>query len=147
MREFKRAVVAEGEKGTEREGKVTFPHWDTEVTFFKPTEGQEMAILAMGGRGMSKEAASTFLQIFTGLADAPTRDYIHDLMLDPTSGFTLKGEGGVFDIWEGLVEHWSGKASGKPSASAKSRSAAGRTSTATSRRRASPSSKSRSTGA
>lgn len=145
MREFVKAVKADDETPEEREGGTTFPHWGRDVTFYEPSDGQQMLMLAMGGRAMPKEAASNFLQIFLGLADDDTRNYLMDLMMDPLSGFNLKGPGGVFDLWEGLVEEWSGKDSKKPSASPKSRRATGATSTATSRRRASTSSRSRST--
>lgn len=146
MREFIKAVKTEQEEVEDNDGGTTFPHWGQDVTFYQPSDGQQMMMLAMGGRGMSKEAAGNFIQIFLGLADDDTRNYIMDLMMDRKSGFTLDGEGGVFDIWDGLVEEWSGKDSKKQSASPKSRRTTGNTSTATSPRRASTSSRSRSTG-
>ena len=144
MKEFIKAakdddnIVDDGEK-------TTFPHWGRDVTFYQPSDGQQLMMLAMGGRGMSKEAAGRFIQLFIELGDDDTQQYFHDLMMDRNSGFDLKSEGGLFDVWEALMEEWSGKDSEKPSASRNSPSATGKGSTAPSRRRASTSSVSRST--
>jgi hypothetical protein len=144
MREFVKAIE-DSDANHDEEDATTFDHWGTEVTFYRPSEGQEILMVGMGGRGMSKDKASHFIQMFLSIADEDTRDYFEDLMLDRKAGFTLKGPGGLFDVWEGLVEEWSGKDSEKPSDSVKSRSRTGATSTATTRKRASTSSRSRST--
>ncbi len=144
MREFIKAIE-DADAEHDDSDATTFPHWDRDVTFYRPSEGQEILMVGMGGRGMSKDKASHFIQMFLSLADDDSRHYFEDLMLDRKAGFTLKGPGGLFDIWEGLVEEWSGKDSEKPSASPKSRSRTGSTSTVTTRKRASTSSRSRST--
>jgi hypothetical protein len=132
---------------------ITFKHWGKEVTFHKPSEGQEMLMLSMGGADMKREAVGTFIQIFLGLADDDSRQYFLGLMADRKSGFRIgngpgeEGEGTLIDIWRDLMEEWSGKDSKKPSASRASRSGTGASSTARSPRRASTSSKSRSTNA
>lgn len=125
---------------------VTFKHWDREVTFFKPSEGQQMLMLSLGGRNsMDTKSAAKFVSLFISLGDDDTQNYIMDLMETRNSGFTLKSKGGLFDIWEKLQEEWSGKDSTKRSGSRKSASATGATSTASTRRRASTSARSRST--
>lgn len=137
--------IKSAEEAPEEGEAITFKHWGHEVTFYEPSDGQQLLMLSLGGRSMGREAASKFLQLFIQMGDAQTQEYIQDLMLDKSSGFGLKTEGGLFDIWEQLNEHWSGKASSKPSGSAKSASGTGRASTGNSRRRASTSSRSRST--
>lgn len=125
---------------------VTFKHWGKDVTFFRPSEGQQMLMLSLGGRNtISTKAASKFVSLFVALGDDETQTYLEDLMEDRRSGFTLKSKGGLFDIWEQLMEHWSGKDSQKQSGSAKSASRTGATSTGSTRRRASTSRSSRST--
>lgn len=145
MKEFIKAVEGEEDYEVDEDKPFTFVHWGTEVTFYEPSEGQQMMMLGMGGRGMSKDAAGRFIQLVISLGDKATQEYFWDLMMDRSSGFKLKSKGGLFDIWEMLVEEWSGKDSAKPSASRKSPSATGKGSTATTRRRASTSSASRST--
>lgn len=145
MKEFIKAVQDEDVQ-PDRGEPTTFPHWGTDVTFYRPSNGQQLMMLAMGGRGMSKDSAGRFIQLFIELGDAQTQQYFHDLMMDGTSGFDLDTDGGLFDVWEALMEEWSGKASAKPSASRKSASTTGNASTVPSRRRVSTSSRSRSTG-
>lgn len=144
MKEFIKAVENE-DADVETGEATTFPHWGTDVTFYQPSNGQQLMMLAMGGRGMSKESAGRFIQLFIELGDKDTQQYFHDLMMDRRSGFELSTEGGLFDVWEALMEEWSGKDSAKPSASRKSPSATGSASTVTTRRKASTSSASRST--
>lgn len=144
MKEFIKA--AQDEENDLDEGEATtFTHWGREVTFYQPASGQQLMMLAMGGRGMSKDSAGRFIQLFIELGDDETQQYFHDLMMDRKSGFDLSSEGGLFDIWESLMEEWSGKDSEKPSGSRNSPSGTGKGSTATTRRRASTSSTSRST--
>jgi hypothetical protein len=147
LQSFVKAVEEENELEDDLEGAITFDHWGTEVTFIQPAEGQLLAMMAMGGRSMKKDAAGNFIHLFIELGDDATQRYFQNLLFDRKSGFTLRGEGGLFDIWEGLVEEWSGKDSDELPASPKSRSATGTGSTAhTPRKRASASSRSRSTG-
>lgn len=122
---------------------ITFKHWDQEVTFYEPSDGQQAIMLSMGGRKMSPEAAGTFIQLFINLGDDQTQRHFRDLLLDRESGFTLSGPGGIFDIWEGLVEDWSGKATAKSSDSPSPRRATGARSTGSTRAKASTSSRSR----
>lgn len=144
MKEFIKAAKDE-DNAVDNGDATTFTHWGREVTFYQPSSGQQLMMLAMGGRGMSKDSAGRFIQLFIELGDEDTQQYFHDLMMDRKSGFDLSTEGGLFDVWESLMEEWSGKDSAKPSASRKSASGAGKGSTGTTRRRASASSGSRST--
>lgn len=137
--------IKSAEEHPEEGDSVTFKHWGHEVTFYEPSDGQQLLMLSLGGKSMGREAAAKFVQLFIQMGDAQTQEYLQDLMMDKSSGFGLKTKDGLFDIWTKLNEHWSGKDSKKQSGSAKSASATGRASTASSRRRASTSSRSRST--
>lgn len=141
MKEFTTAAKANSDDADE-EGKIIFKHNDRECVFYQPSEGQEAMMLAMGGRGMSKKAAGSFIHLFIELGDDDTQRYFQDLLMDRNSGFGISSEGGIFDIWEYLIAEWSGKASPRPSDSPKPRRATGPGSTA--RTRASTSSRSRS---
>ena len=137
MKDFVKAV-AEDENGEEElEEGTTFEHWGREVTFYQPSDGQLLMMLAMYSRQMSEDSAGRFVQLFLQLGDRDTRAYFEDLMMDRRSGFDLKSDGGLFDVWDSLQEEWSAKKSKKPSGSARSASATGPSSTGTSRRRAS----------
>lgn len=125
------------------ENAITFKHWDTPVKFYEPSDGQQAMMLSMGGRQMSKEAAGIFIQLWINLGDDETQRYFRDLLLDRESGFGLMTEGGMFDIFEELMEEWSGKASPLAPESPAPRRTTGRASTASSRAKASGSSTSR----
>lgn len=140
MKEFVTAVKTEDEA----EEGITFKHNGREVTFYRPSKGQQTMMLAMGGRGMSEEAIGHFIHLWINLGDDDTQRYFQDLLLDRKSGFDIDSEGGIFDIWEHLTEEWSGKDSQKPSGSRASRRATGAKSTGTTPVRASTSSRSRS---
>ena len=144
MKDFIAAVRDEDEDEVVEEG-TTFKHWDTDVTFFQPSEDQFLMMLAMGGRTMNTKQIGNFIHLFIELGDDSTQRYFQDLLMDRKSGFTVTGEGGLFDIWEELVEEWSGKDSEKQSDSPAPRRATGRASTAPTRAKASGSSRSRST--
>lgn len=144
MKDFIAAVKDEDDLEVEEDG-TSFKHWDTDVTFFQPSEGQMLMMLSMGGRSMSKKQIGNFIHLFIELGDDDTQRYFQDLLMDRKSGFTVTGDGGLFDIWEELVEEWSGKDSEKPSDSPAPRRATGRASTASTRAKGSTSSRSRST--
>lgn len=123
---------------------ISFNHWGVPVKFYAPSDGQEVIMLSMGGRGMSKEAAATFIQLFIELGDDDTQRHFRDLLLTRGTGFGFATKGGILDIWEGLIKQWSGKASPQPSVSDKPRRKTGSASTASTRVGASTSSRSRS---
>jgi hypothetical protein len=139
LKEFITAAKSEDEV----EEGFTFKHNGREVTFYRPSDGQQTMMLAMGGRGMSPEAVGTFIHLWINLGDDDTQRYFQDLLLDRKSGFDINSKGGMFDIWEWLTEEWSGKDSQKPSASRASRRATGVKSTATTPAKALTSSRSR----
>lgn len=142
MKEF--VTAAKDQLGEVDEDSVeVFKHNGNEVRFFEPSDGQQAIMLSMGGRSMTKKSAGTFIQLFIELGDDDTQRYFHDLLLDRNSGFDLMSEGGIFDIWEYLMEQWSGKATKQPSDFQPSRRATGPRSTGTTRAKASTSSGSR----
>lgn len=145
MKEFVTAAKNSKTPARNEDDALVFLHNGTEVKFYKPNDAQQAMMLAMGGRSMSLKAAGTFIHLFIELGDHDTQKYFQDLMLDAESGFDLKGEGGLFDLWEYIVEEWSGKASKQPSDYQPPRRTTGRASTGSSRAKASTSSRSRGT--
>lgn len=141
MKEFTTAVQATESEEAE-ENAVTFLHNGFECVFYEPSEGQFLMMLSMGGRSMKTESIGHFIQLFIELGDEETQSYFRDLMFDRKSGFKVKGKGGIFDIWEHLVQEWSGKASEKPSDSPESPSETTPVSTVRSRRSTSSGSRS-----
>lgn len=133
MKEF---VTAVKDQTVEREDgdEIVFLHNGTEVCFIRPSEGQFLMMMSMGGRSMKMELVGNFIQLFIELGDPETQAYFRDQLMDRDSGFSVTGDGGMFDIWEYLVGEWSGKNSRKPSASRATSSETGRSSTVRSRR-------------
>lgn len=141
MRDFIAAVKDHDDVDDVEEG-TSFNHWGTPVTFYQPSEGQMLMMLAMGGRTMNKKQIGNFIHLFIELGDDKTQRYFQDLLMDRKSGFTVTEDGGLFDIWEDLVEEWSGKDSEKESDSPESASETGPVSMARTRERALRSSRS-----
>lgn len=139
MKEFQVAFTAEDQDAAE-ENPTTFLHRSPlapegfECVFFEPAEGQFLMMLAMGGRGMKNESIGHFIQLFIELADDDTQKYFQDLLMTRRSGFKVKGKGGIFDVWEYLVQEWTGKDLDELSDSPKPALETGRPSTARSRR-------------
>lgn len=138
MKEFITAAKAQLAEG-EDDGAIEVKHNGTLCRFYEPAEGQEVMMLAMAGRNMSKKQAGNFIALFIELGDDDTQRYFQDILLDRNSGFGIDG---ILDIWEYLVAEWSGKATPPPSDSPKPRRSTGPASTG--RTRASTSSRSRS---
>jgi len=151
MQDFVTAVEEELEDGEEAEVEsVTFKHDEREVTFFKPSTGQMALMMSMGGREMDLKTAGNFIALFLEMADDDSQRYFQTRLLErPQPGkpvFDLASEGGIYDIFEKLGEHWGGKKSKQPSDYRKPRSGTGKRSTATTPVRARTSSRSRSAG-
>jgi len=126
---------------TSEDDKIVFKHDGREVTFYQPSDGQLAIMLNMGGRDMDQKAAGTFIQLWFAMMDEPTLRYFQTRLMDrEDKGFDLTTENGVFDIFELLVEQWSGKATKQPSDYQRSQRATGRKSTATTRVKAKTSS-------
>lgn len=142
MREFVTAVKAEEEEEPEA---LTFMHDGREVTFYQPGSGQ-LAVMATISTSGTKDAESarTILTFFFSVMGDETREYFQDRLMDRKDNFELETEGGVLDIFEFLMEEWSGKASKQPSDYQQPRKQTGRTSTGNTRAKASGSSASRS---
>ena len=145
MKEFITAA-ADSIGNVDEEDVVEFLHDGRKVKFYKPSSGQAAIMMTMGGREMNVSAAGTFIQLFLELMDEDTRRYFSSRLLDRNDPFSnLKAEGGLFVIWEVLMEEWSARPTKQPSDFQPSRRATGRSSTASSRAKASTSSRSRST--
>jgi hypothetical protein len=142
LKDFIAAAKSELGEPTD-ENPITFNHWGREVTMFEPSDGQQAIMLSMGGRTMDARTAGTFIHLFIELGDDDTQRYFQDLLMDRKSGFGLTTPDGIFDIWENLMEEWSGKDTKPASASPAPRRATGRASTGTTRAKASTSSRSR----
>jgi hypothetical protein len=128
------------------EDAVEFKHDGRVVKFYKPTTGQASIMMTMGGRDMDAQQAGVFIQLFLELMDEDTRRYFTGRLLDRNDPFSnLKSEGGLFDIWETLMEEWSARPTKQPSDYRPSRRSTGKSSTASTRAKASTSSRSRST--
>jgi len=114
--------------------KITFLHDGREVTFFTPSDGQLAIMLNMGGREMDPKMAGTFIQLWFSMMDDDTLRYFQSRLMDRNDrAFDLDSEGGVFDIFESLVEEWSARPTKQPSDFQPSQRATGRKSTATTR--------------
>lgn len=140
MKEFITAARDTFEETSDDE-KITFMHDGREVTFYQPSDGQLAIMLNMGGRDMTAQQAGTFIQLWFAMMDEPTLRYFQSRLMDrDDKGFDLESEGGVFDIFEALVEEWSARPTKQPSDFQPSRRATGRKSTGTTRAKASTSS-------
>lgn len=134
MKDFIAANNANKKREVAEDDVTVFNHWGTEVAFIRPSEGQFLMMLAMGGRNMDLKTIGNFIHLFIELGDPETQRHFQTLLLDQDSDFSVRGPGGIFDIWENLVKEWSGKASPKPAVSQESASETTPISTARSRR-------------
>lgn len=133
MKEFTTAVKDAATQEDE-DGAILFVHNGQECVFYQPSEGQFLMMMSMGGRSMAKNSIGNFIHLFIEMGDDDTQRYFRDILMDRNSGFTISGDGGMFDIWEFLVEEWSGKDSEPLTVSPQPRSETGRVSTVRSRR-------------
>lgn len=131
---------------TTEDDLIVFRHDDKEVTFYQPSAGQ-LAIMSniMSGNRNDPVLAANFIQLFFAMMEEEdTLPYFRNRLMDRKDTFDLDGDGGMFDIFAGLVEEWSGRPTKQPSDYQPPRRATGRKSTATTRAKASTSSTSRS---
>lgn len=144
MREFMTAVkedfVPEGE-----EDALVFLHDGREVKFYEPSSGQ-LAIMSTirASKDPGQKEARAVMSFFFGMMDEATADYFEERLMDRNDPFDLDSEGGITEIFEYLLEEWSGKASKQPSDYQQSPKQTGRSSTGNTRAKASTSSNSRS---
>lgn len=144
MREF--FTAAKDDIGEVNEDdKITFKHDETEVTFYKPSNGQFALMLSMGSRKMDMRQVGNFIALLVELGDNETQRYLQSRLMDRDDPFDLDSEGGLFDLWEALVEEWSARPTKGPSDFAPPRRSTGKGSTARTRAGGSTSSRSRST--
>lgn len=146
MREFFTAAKDQlGEVEVDPDSQVTFKHDGTEVTFNKPSNGQFALMLSMGNRKMDMAQIGNFIALLIELGDHATQRYLQGRLLDRDDKFDIESEGGIFDLWEALVEEWSARPTRQPSDYQPPRRSTGNGSTARTRAKASTSSRSRST--
>jgi len=133
VKEFIKAAGSQSNEVAEEDVLIT-KHWGTEVAFIKPSEGQFLMMLAMGGRNMDLKAIGNFIALFIELGDEETQRYFQGLLADRESGFSVFGDGGIFDVWDEIIKEWSGKVRPQGPASPASASETMPVSTARSRR-------------
>lgn len=146
MKQFVTAA-SRGEVRDEEEVSTTFVHDGTEVTFFKPSSGQFMLMSSIGVGNRDAKSMGTFIALFMEIMDEATQSYFEGRLLDRRDPFDIDSEGGIFEIWEYLVEEWSARPTKEPSDYQPPQRATGKRSTAPTRAKASTSSRSRSTAA
>ena len=141
MREFTTAAKFEIE---EEDEPLVFIHDGREVRFYEPSAGQ-LAIMATLSTSKEHQAVRQLMTLFFSVMDDETHEYFESRLMDRKDTFDLDTEGGVLDIYEFLMEEWSGKPSKQPSDYQPPRKSTGRSSTGSTRAKASTSSRSRST--
>lgn len=142
MREFVTAARDTFEQ--EPQSEITFKHDGREVTFYEPASGQLVIMMGFGRGEIDHRQAATFIALFFSMMDEETVTYFQDRLMDAKDPFDIDSEGGIFDLWEGLVEQWSARPTREPSDYQSTRKPTGRASTASARAKASTSSTSRS---
>lgn len=142
MREF--VTAARDTFEAEPQSEITFKHDGREVTFFEPGSGQLVIMMGFGRGQIDHKQAATFIALFFSMMDDETVTYFQDRLMDAKDPFDIDSEGGIFDLWEGLVEQWSARPTREPSDYQPKRTSTGRASTASTRAKASTSSTSRS---
>ena len=141
MREFTTAAKFDVE---EEDEPLVFIHDGREVRFFEPSAGQ-LAIMATLSMSKEQQTVRQLMTLFFSVMDEDTYEYFESRLMDRKDTFDLDTEGGVLDIYEFLMEEWSGKPSKQPSDYQPPRKSTGRSSTGSTRAKASTSSRSRST--
>lgn len=141
MREFTTAAKFDVE---EEDEPLVFIHDGREVRFFEPSAGQ-LAIMATLSMSKEQQTVRQLMTLFFSVMDEETYEYFESRLMDRKDTFDLDTEGGVLDIYEFLMEEWSGKPSKQPSDYRPPRKSTGRSSTGSTRAKASTSSRSRST--
>ena len=126
MREFHTAVKATLDQETEREGKVTFLHDGTEVTFYFPTTAQFAAAMSVS----SDRDVNVMIGFIFEMMDEDTKRYFRRRLLDSFDPFDLEGEGSLMEVYEALTEEWSARPTKSPSDFSSSQKPDGRKSTA-----------------
>ena len=144
MKEFVTAVREENAPAVDIDDEIKFKHDGREVTFLKPSLGQLTIMMNMGRRDLDIKELGTFVALFFELMDDETQRHFQTRLMDRKDTFDLDGEGGIFEIWETLIEEWSGRPTKKPTDYVAPRRSTGGRSTGTSRAKGSTSSASRS---
>lgn len=142
MKEFTTAVRSE--EDAEDDVSLSFLHDGREVHFYEPSPGQLAIMSTLSSNSKDREGIRTLISFFFSVMDEETRDYFYDRLMDRNDSFDIDADGGVLDLFEYMMEEWSGKATKQPSDYRQPRSRTGTSSTAKSPAKASTSSRSRS---
>lgn len=142
MKEFTTAVRSE--EDAEDDVSLSFLHDGREVHFYEPSAGQLAIMSTLSSNSKDREGIRTLISFFFSVMDEETRDYFYDRLMDRNDSFDIDTDGGVLDLFEYMMEEWSGKATKQPSDYRQPRSRTGTSSTAKSQAKGSTSSRSRS---
>lgn len=142
MREFVTSALEDFRPEEQKE--IVFTHDGREVVFYEPGSGQAALMLTFGRGSRDHEQVANFLAMFFELMDSETARYFQSRLMNPKDPFDVDTPGGIFDMWEALIEEWSARPTREPSDYQPPRKPTGRASTASTRAAASPSSPSRS---
>lgn len=140
MREFITDVSREVEEAEE----LVFKHDDREVVFIEPSSGQMAIMATVSTTREDAQTMQTIMQFMFSIMAEDTLEYFRDRLLDRNDPFEMDGDGGLIDIFEAVMEEWSGKATKQPSDYQPPRKSTGRSSTGSSQGKGRTSSSSRS---
>lgn len=138
MREF---ITAADDDFNDEDEIITYVVDGEKLEFYKPSSSQQVIMMGMPRDKNDHRAVRNFLSLFFEICVDETRNLLDERLLDRHDHFGIKH---IFQIFEGLMEDWSARPTGKPSASQRSRRTTGSTSTAKAPTKASTSSRSRS---
>lgn len=142
MREF--LTAARDDFSPEDTDSVIMKHDGREVEFYEPSTAQAALLMQLGRAKADHNSVSAFMALMFEIMEEGTQTYFQNRLMDRLDPFDVDGEGGLFEIWSALSEHWSARPTQAPTDYQPSQRASGRASTASSRAKASTSSRSRS---
>lgn len=142
------AREVEEEDYTDEERYVPVTLDGRKITFERPSTAMLVAISGITGQVSDDEIDSEFVETYMGMffnlmVEDGDKRHIRNRLLNRKDPFD---ENSILQIMEGIVAHWSGRPTKRPSDFQESRSATGRSSTARTRAKASTSSASRRAG-
>lgn len=131
MKEYTTAVKRKSDEGgeaEEREGKVEFPVDGVSYTAYLPSPEQFAVVVASVGKYAGDLImVEGIINFFFGVLDEWSRKALHERLMDPEDTFGLDN---IREITMDLLEEWTGKDTGEPSASTSKRKQTGKSSTA-----------------
>lgn len=143
MREFVTAARDQMEPDDSKVFEFTLD--GREMRMYHPNTGQAAIMSTMIRGEVKADDASNFITLFFNLFDDDDRLYLQDRLMDRDDSFDLDSDGGMFDIFEALLEEvTASRPPASPTDYQSKRKPTGRGSTASTRAKASTSSTSRS---